>query len=70
MGRRAAGKSGSILVSEGVVTARSAVVAAHRIRYASGHWAVGAVRRHPALHGAADQVLRRSGVARLTYGKL
>jgi CelD/BcsL family acetyltransferase involved in cellulose biosynthesis len=63
-------KSRDIFVAEGIVTARSVLGAAHHVRTASTWWAARTVRQHPSLHGAADQILRRSGVTRLTYGRI
>ena len=58
-------KTHEILASEGIVTSRSALGAAHRARDASTRWA----RQHPSFYRATDKILRRSGVARLTYGR-
>ena len=63
-------KSSDVLVAEGVVTDRSVLGAVHGVRGASARWAVRTVRQHPLLHHAADQILRRSGVSRRTYGRI
>jgi len=63
-------KSDDIFVAEGVVTARSALGATHHVRGAATRWAVRTVRMHPGLHDVADQILRRSGVSRRTYGRI
>jgi len=63
-------KSHDILVAEGIVTGRSMLAAAHRVRTASTRWARRTLRQHPSLHHAADRILRRSGVARRTYGRV
>lgn len=63
-------KSSDIFVAEGVVTGRSVLGVAHRVRCASSRWAVRTVRQHPSLRRAADQTLRRTGVARRTYGRI
>jgi CelD/BcsL family acetyltransferase involved in cellulose biosynthesis len=63
-------RSYDILVAEGVVTGRSVLGTVHAARGASTRWAVRAVRQHPRLHHAADQMLRRSGISRRVYGRL
>jgi CelD/BcsL family acetyltransferase involved in cellulose biosynthesis len=63
-------RSYDILVAEGVVTGRSVLGTVHAARGASTRWAVRAVRQHPRLHHAADQILRRSGISRRVYGRL
>jgi CelD/BcsL family acetyltransferase involved in cellulose biosynthesis len=63
-------KSHDVVVAEGVVTDRSFLGMVHGARGASAQWALGVVRQHPNLHRAADQMLRRSGVSRRTYGRL
>ncbi len=63
-------KSHDIFVAEGIVTGRSVLGAAHRVRSASTQSARRTVRQHPSLHHAADQILRRSGAARLIYGRM
>jgi CelD/BcsL family acetyltransferase involved in cellulose biosynthesis len=75
MGKGAAGytqtlKSHDIQVAEGMVTTRSVLGAAQLARTMSARRAARLVRRHPALHGAADQLLRRTGVSRVTYGRI
>jgi CelD/BcsL family acetyltransferase involved in cellulose biosynthesis len=59
-----------ILTGQGTVTCRSALGAAHRIVGGVSGWALRTVRDHPPLHDAADQVLRRSGLASRYYGKV
>jgi CelD/BcsL family acetyltransferase involved in cellulose biosynthesis len=59
-------KNHDIFVGEGIVTGRSVLGAAHRVRSASTLWA----RQHPRFYHAAEQILARSGVARLTYGRI
>jgi len=63
-------KSHDIFVAEGIVTEGTALTAAHRIRSASTRWARRTVRQRPRLHHAVDRALRRSGVARRTYGRI
>ena len=63
-------KSHDVFVAKGVVTGRSALGALHGVSGASVEWAVRGVRRHPALHRAANQALRLSGVSRTTYGRV
>jgi CelD/BcsL family acetyltransferase involved in cellulose biosynthesis len=63
-------KSHDVILAEGVVTGRSVLGALHGVRGASVQWAVRAVRRHPALHCAADRTLRLSGFSRTTYGRI
>jgi CelD/BcsL family acetyltransferase involved in cellulose biosynthesis len=63
-------KNSDILVSEGTATSSSLMGGAHRIRKATNQWLLRTVREHPALHRAADQVLRRSGVSSVTYGRI
>jgi CelD/BcsL family acetyltransferase involved in cellulose biosynthesis len=63
-------KTNDVLVAEGVVTDRSFLGVVHGARGASAQWALDVVRQHPNLHRAADQMLRRSGVSRRTYGRL
>jgi CelD/BcsL family acetyltransferase involved in cellulose biosynthesis len=63
-------KSYDSFVAQGVVASRSPLGAAHRTRNALTWAARRAVRRHPGLHVAADQVLRRSGIAARTWGRI
>ena len=53
----------TLLVAEGVVTGRSVLGSVHGMPSASTRRAVRTVRQHPRLHHAADQILRRSGIA-------
>jgi hypothetical protein len=55
-----------IYVGEGALSSRSLSGAAYRPRNATSFYALRTVRRHPALHQAADIVLRRSGVSSRT----
>jgi CelD/BcsL family acetyltransferase involved in cellulose biosynthesis len=59
-----------IEVGAGTVTTRSVLGLTHRLLGGVGEQALGTVRSHPALHHAADQVLRRSGVSSRFYGKV
>ncbi len=63
-------KSHDIFVAEGIVTGRSVLGAAHRVRSATTQSARRTVRERPSLHHAADQILRRSGVASRIYGRI
>jgi CelD/BcsL family acetyltransferase involved in cellulose biosynthesis len=63
-------KSGDIFVGEGTVTGQSLLGAAYRVRGATSRWALHTVRERPALHRAADQVLRRTGLSSHTYGRV
>jgi CelD/BcsL family acetyltransferase involved in cellulose biosynthesis len=63
-------KSDEVWVAEGVVTSRSALGAMHGVRGASTQWTVRTVRKQPRLHHTADQILRRSGISRRTYGRI
>jgi CelD/BcsL family acetyltransferase involved in cellulose biosynthesis len=63
-------KSYDSFVAQGVVTSRSVLGAAHHARNALTSTARSTVRQHPALHHAADQFLRRSGVAQRIYGRI
>jgi CelD/BcsL family acetyltransferase involved in cellulose biosynthesis len=63
-------KNGDIPLAEGIVTRRSLLGSAHRLYDASARWSVRTVRHHPGLHRNADRILRRSGVSRLTYGRM
>ena len=59
-----------IYVCEGVATSRTWAGAAYQVRSAATSRALRFVREHPALHDAADLVLRRTGVSSLTYGRI
>jgi hypothetical protein len=63
-------KSYDSFVAQGVVTSRSPLGAAHHARNALTWAARRAVRQRPGLHLAADQVLRRSGIAARTWGRI
>ena len=63
-------KSHETVVARGIVTDWSVLGTAHRVRSASRWWASSTTHQHPSLHRAADQVLRRTGVARRIYGRL
>ncbi|MGH3170574.1 MAG: GNAT family N-acetyltransferase [Trebonia sp.] len=63
-------KSYDLLAARGTVTKRSWLGAAHRYQAAWATEALNIVRRHPCLHDVADRILRHTGVARLTYGRL
>jgi len=62
-------KSYDTFVAKGIMTDRSLLGASHRARVASYRWVASAVHQRPGLDRAADQVLRRSGVARRMYGR-
>lgn len=63
-------KTDDSVVAQGFVTGRSVLGAAHRFRGTVTWSARRIVHRRPALHHAADQVLRRIGVARRIYGRI
>lgn len=63
-------KSHVIFTAQGIVTSQSVLGAAHRVHSVSTRWARRAVRQRPSLHHAADQILRRTGVARRAYGRI
>lgn len=63
-------KSRDTSVARGIVTGRSVLGAAHRVRNASRLWAAATIHRRPGLHHAADQMLRSTGISRRTYGRL
>lgn len=63
-------ESHDILVARGIVTDRSVLGTVHRVRDSSTRWTSRTIHQHPSLHHAADQILRRTGVARRTYGRL
>jgi CelD/BcsL family acetyltransferase involved in cellulose biosynthesis len=63
-------KSHETFLAKGVVTSRSMLGAAHRARIASTLWATRAAHQSPGFHRAADQILRRTGVARQIYGRV
>jgi CelD/BcsL family acetyltransferase involved in cellulose biosynthesis len=52
-------KTGELLVSEGTVTQRSPLGAAHWARQAPQAWVIRQIRAHPPLFRAADAVLRQ-----------
>ncbi len=63
-------KSYDSFVAQGVVTSRSVLGVAHHVRNALT-WAVRrTLRQHRGLHHAADQILRRTGLAQRTYGRI
>lgn len=63
-------KSDDCFVAQGVVTTWSPLGAAHRVR-GTVTWSTRRMfRQRPGLHHAADQVLRRSGLARRIYGRI
>jgi CelD/BcsL family acetyltransferase involved in cellulose biosynthesis len=63
-------KSDDTFVAQGIVTSRSVLGTAYRLRNALTWSARRTFRERPGLHHAADQVLRRSGVARRIYGRI
>jgi CelD/BcsL family acetyltransferase involved in cellulose biosynthesis len=63
-------RNSDVFIAEGTVTGRSMLGTAHRIRSATSRWALDTVRTHPALHHAADELLRRTGVSTHTYGRV
>lgn len=63
-------KTRDVEVGAGTVTAQSVLGITHRALKDISQQALQAVRRHPALHRAADQVLRNSGVSSRVYGKI
>lgn len=63
-------KSYDLLAARGTVTGRSWLGAAHRYQASCWRQAVRVVRHYPGLHHSADRILRHTGVARLTYGRL
>jgi CelD/BcsL family acetyltransferase involved in cellulose biosynthesis len=63
-------KSHETFLARGVVTSRSMLGTAHRARIASTLWATRTAHQYPGFHCAADQVLRRTGVARQIYGRV
>jgi CelD/BcsL family acetyltransferase involved in cellulose biosynthesis len=63
-------KTDDSFVAQGIVTGRSVLGAAHHARSALIWSARRALRRSPGLHRAADQILRRSGVAHRMYGRI
>lgn len=63
-------KSHETFLAKGVVTSRSMLGAAHRARIASTLWATRTAHQSPGFHRAADQILRRTGVARQIYGRV
>ena len=63
-------KSYDSFVAQGIVTDRSVLGTAHGVRNASTRWASRTVHQRPRLHHAADQLLRRSGIAQRIYGRI
>lgn len=63
-------KSDDAFVAQGIVTGRSVLGAAHRVRGVLTWSARRIIRQHPRLHRTADRILRRSGVARRIYGRI
>ena len=63
-------KSDDTFVAQGIVTSRSVLGTGYRLRNALTWSARRTFRERPGLHHAADQVLRRSGVARRIYGRI
>jgi CelD/BcsL family acetyltransferase involved in cellulose biosynthesis len=63
-------KSRETVVARGIVTDWSVLGTGHRVRNVSTRWASSTTHQHPSLHCAADQILRRTGVARRIYGRL
>ena len=63
-------KNSSVQVGAGIVTDRSVLGVAHRIRDDISRQALSVVRAHPALHRAADISLRRTRVSSLFYGRV
>lgn len=63
-------KTRDVEVGAGTVTAQSVLGITHRAVKDISQQALHAVRRHPALHRAADQILRSSGVSSRVYGKV
>ncbi len=58
-------KSHDLTVTEGTVTGRSVLAAAHRGGRAPSRWAVRQIRRHQGLFTAADRVLKQYGRLRV-----
>lgn len=63
-------KSRDILVAAGIVTDRSVLGTLHRVRHTCARWPAHTIHQHPSLYHTADQILRRTGVARRIYGRL
>jgi CelD/BcsL family acetyltransferase involved in cellulose biosynthesis len=63
-------KSYDSFVAQGVVTSRSVLGVAHHARNAITWMARRTVRQHPGLHSAADQILRRTGLAHRLWGRI
>jgi CelD/BcsL family acetyltransferase involved in cellulose biosynthesis len=63
-------KSCDSFFAQGVVTGRSMLGVAHHVRNALTWTVRRTVRQHPGLHYAADQILRRSGLAHRIYGRI
>lgn len=63
-------KNSDVQVGAGILTDRSVLGVAHRLHGDIGRQALSAVRTRPALHRAADRILRRTRVSSLFYGKV
>jgi CelD/BcsL family acetyltransferase involved in cellulose biosynthesis len=63
-------KSDDSFVAQGVVTNYSMLGIAHHARSTVAWTARRAVREHPRLHRAADELFRRSGLAHRIYGRI
>ncbi len=63
-------KNHDTFLGEGVVTSPTVAGTAHRIRLAANSWALRTAREHRALHDMADIVMRRTGLASQTYGRI
>lgn len=63
-------KNSDVQVGAGVVTDRSVLGVAHRVHGDVSRQALSVVRAYPALHRTADQVLRRTRVSSLFYGRV
>ncbi len=63
-------KSHDSFVAQGVVTSRSMLGVAHHVRNALTWTVRRTVRQRPGLHLAADQILRRSGLAHRIWGRI
>ncbi|HEX3955614.1 MAG TPA: GNAT family N-acetyltransferase [Trebonia sp.] len=59
-----------IIVSEGVVTAKSALGVTQHAYNLTSKQALAAARQSPRLHAGLDTILRRAGVSRRTYGRI
>jgi CelD/BcsL family acetyltransferase involved in cellulose biosynthesis len=63
-------KNCDLFVGEGTVTSPSVLGAVHRAHSVTSQWALETVTEHPAVHHAADRLLRRSGLSSRTYGRV